>query len=222
MWVRNERIYIGQVILRETRIVIPNILRNRVLELAHEGHQGLEKMKERLRSKVCWPCVDKDAERKCRQCYGCQLVTKETVSPPVKTTRMPERPWQDLALHLPGPMPTGESLLVIVDYFSRLMEVDVIKSTSSEAIIKCLDRQFSRCGVPSTSRSDNGPNLVSAEMEDYLDEMGINYRLTTPIWPRANGEIERQNRSLLKAMRVAHAEERDWRLELNKFLLAYR
>ena len=28
--------------------------------------------------------------------------------------------------------------------------------------------------------------------------------------------------SLLKAIRVAHAEKRDWRLELNKYLLAYR
>ena len=222
VWVRNELTYIGQVILRGTRIVIPNILRKRVLELAHEGHQGVVKMKERLRSKVWWPGVDKDAERNCRECYGCQLVTKETVPPPVKTTRMPERPWQDLALDLLVPMPRGESLLVLVDYFSRRVEVDVIKSTSSEAIIKCLDRQFSRYGVPSTLRSDNGPNLVSAEMEEYLDEMGIKHRLTTPLWPRANGEVERQNRSLLKAMRVAHAEGRDWRLELNKFLLAYR
>ena len=218
VWVRNELTYIGQVILRGTRIVIPNILRKRVLELAHEGHQGVVKMKERLRSKVWWPGVDKDAERKCRECYGCQLVTKATVPPPVKTTRMPERPWQDLALDLLGPMPTGESLLVLVDYFSRWVEVDVIKSTSSEAIIKCLDRQFSRYGVPSTLRSDNGPNLVSAEMEEYLDEMGIKHRLTTPLWPRANGEVERQHRSLLKAMRVAHAEGRDWRLELNKLI----
>ena len=92
VWVRNELTYIGQVILRGTRIVIPNILRKRVLELAHEGRQGVVKMKERLRSKVWWPGVDKDAERKCRECYGCQLVTKETVPPPVKTTRMPERP----------------------------------------------------------------------------------------------------------------------------------
>ena len=222
VWVRNELTYIGQVILRGTRIVIPNILRKRVLELAHEGHQGVVKMKERLRSKVWWPGVDKDAERKCRECYGCQLVTKETMPPPVKTTRMPERPWQDLALDLLGPMPTGESLLVLVDYFSRWVEVDVIKSTSSEAIIKCLDREFSRYGVPNTLRSDNGPNPVSAEMEEYLDEMGIKHRLTTPLWPRANGQVERQNRSLLKAMRVAHAEGRDWRLELNKFLLAYR
>ena len=106
--------------------------------------------------------------------------------------------------------------------FSRWVEVDIIKSTTSDRTIKCLDKQFSRFGVPSTLRTDNGPNLVSAEMEEYLNEMGIEHRLTTSLWTRANGEVEGQNRSLLKAMRVAHAEKRDWRLELNKYLLAYR
>ena len=117
--VRSELTFIGHVILRGTRIVIPEKLRERVLRLAHEGHQGIVKMKERLRSKVWWPGVDKETERKCRECYGCQLVTKETIIPPVKTTRLPERPWQDLALDLLGPLPTGEHLLVLVDYFSR-------------------------------------------------------------------------------------------------------
>ena len=46
MMVRNELTYIGQVILRGTRIVIPKVLKSRVSELAHEGHQGIVKMKE--------------------------------------------------------------------------------------------------------------------------------------------------------------------------------
>ena len=29
---------------------------------------------------------------------------------------------------------------------------------------------------------------------------------TTPLWPQANGEIERQNRSILKRLRIAQAE----------------
>ena len=70
-------------------------------------------------------------------------------------------------------------MLVLVDYFSRWVEVDVIKSTTSEVIIKRLDKQFSRYGVPSALRTDNGTNLVSAEMEEYLNEMGIKHRLTT-------------------------------------------
>ena len=84
--VRNELTYIGQVVLRGTRIVIPGKLCKRVLDLAHEGHQGVVKTKERLRSKVWWPGVDKEAEKKCRECFGCQLVSKHVPPPPMKPT----------------------------------------------------------------------------------------------------------------------------------------
>ena len=62
-----------------------------------------------------------------RSAVNCQLVTEEKITPPVKITRMPERKWQELALDLLGPIPTGEHLLVLVDYFSRWVEVDIIK-----------------------------------------------------------------------------------------------
>ena len=219
---RNELTFIGHVVLRGTRIIVPQVLRKRVIELAHEGHQGIVKTKERLRSKVWWPGIDREADKKCRECFGCQLVTKNISSPPVKPTQMPQLPWEELALDLLGPMPSGEYLLVLVDYFSRWLEVDVIRSTSSETIIKRLDAHFARHGMPRSLKTDNAPNLASKEVDDYLREMGIEHRKTTPFWPRANGEVERQNRSLLKAMRAAAAEGRNWHAEMNKFLLAYR
>ena len=37
----NELTYLGQVGLQGIRIVIPEKLQRRVLELAHEGHQGI-------------------------------------------------------------------------------------------------------------------------------------------------------------------------------------
>ena len=42
--VGNERISVdGNIFLRGNRIVIPDALQKRVIELAHEGHQGLVK-----------------------------------------------------------------------------------------------------------------------------------------------------------------------------------
>ena len=46
---RNELTFIGHVILRGARIVMPQALRKRVVSLAHQGHQGVVKTKERLR-----------------------------------------------------------------------------------------------------------------------------------------------------------------------------
>lgn len=44
----------SEVLLRGERIVIPEELRRRTLELAHEGHPGMVVMKRRLRQKVWW------------------------------------------------------------------------------------------------------------------------------------------------------------------------
>lgn len=151
--------------------------------------------------------MDRDAEKLCAECYGCQLVTKHVPPPPVKVSPMPQRPWEDLALDILGPLPSGENLLVLVDYHSRWIEVDVVRATTSKIIIQCLDSQFARYGISKSLRTDNSPNLVSNEIEDYLKEMGVEHRHTTPLWLRANGEVERQNRTLLKAIRAAHVEE---------------
>ena len=40
------------IILRNNRIVIPDALRPRILQLAHEGHQGITKVKQHLRQRV--------------------------------------------------------------------------------------------------------------------------------------------------------------------------
>ncbi|XP_046865646.1 uncharacterized protein LOC124459908 [Drosophila willistoni] len=67
---------VENVLLRGTKIVIPTILRSQVLELAHEGHPGESAMKRRLRSKVWWPRIDREAEgfaKACRDCISVSL-----------------------------------------------------------------------------------------------------------------------------------------------------
>ena len=133
---RDEITVIGRLVMRGMRIVVPLILRKRVLELAHEGHQGTVKTKYGLRSKLWWPNMNSVVERHCKKCLGCQAVTAVTTTPLFKTTTMPSTPRVDLAIDLMRPLPTGESLLVTVDYYSRWIEVDVVQNTSRSTIIK--------------------------------------------------------------------------------------
>ncbi|XP_014670181.1 PREDICTED: uncharacterized protein K02A2.6-like [Priapulus caudatus] len=135
---------------------------------------------------------------------------------------LPEGPWLDLAVDLCGPFPTGEYLMVGVDYYSRWVEVAILKTTTADKIVEHLEQWFSVYGVPKTIKSDNGPQFVSSVFKDFLSQNGIGHRRTTPYWPRANGQVEVQNRTLLKSIRVACAEGKNWRRELPKFLLAYR
>ena len=117
-------------------------------------------------------------------------MTPVTTTPPVKTTTITCKQWRDLVTDLMGPLPTGESLLVTVGYYSTWIEVDVVRNTSSSTIIKCLEKHFTRHGIHETLRTDNGSNLVSHEMEEFLDELGIKHKKTIPLWPRENGEVE--------------------------------
>ncbi len=123
---------------------------SRILQLAREGHQGIVKTKERLRTKAWWPGMNNDIERFCSRCHGCQA---NTPTPSQPSTSMPLKPWRDLALDLLGPFPKGEYLLVTVDYYSRWMQVDILKNVSSEAIIKCLENHFKRYGLPKTLKT---------------------------------------------------------------------
>ena len=74
--VANELCVVGGIVMRATRIVIPKNLRATILTIGHEGHLGVVSMKQRLRTKVWWPKLEKDVEKFVRTCDGCQLVSR--------------------------------------------------------------------------------------------------------------------------------------------------
>ena len=102
----DEITVIGRLVMRGMRIVVSLSLPERILELAHEGHQGIVKTKDRLRSKVWWPNMNAMVEKHsvARNAVGCQAATPFTSMPPVKTTAMPTKPWRDLAEDRMGPL----------------------------------------------------------------------------------------------------------------------
>ena len=222
MPIAGELCTLGQLVLRGTRIILPNKLRPRALSLAHEGHLGIVGTKQNLRSKVWWPGMEKAAEKHCRSCHGCQLVARPDPPEPLRPTRLPQGPWMDVATDLLGPLDSGHSILVTVDYYSRYYEYAILKSTTAEKVIDCLDEMFSRHGLPETLKSDNGPQFRSEEFKTFCELNGIMPLKVTAKWPQANGEVERQNDSLLKRIRIAQAEGLNWKKELRKYVAKYR
>lgn len=220
--ISEELCVMGQIVLRGTRILMPEKLRPRVLALAHEGHLGIVGTKQALRAKVWWPGLDRAVEKYCRACHGCQLVARADPPEPLKPTVLPDEPWADLGTDLLGPLPSGHSILVCVDYYSRYYEYDILKSTTTDKVIDSLDEMFARHGVPKTVKSDNGPQFKSGEFAEYCSENGITHLKVTAKYAQANGEVERQNRSILKRLQIAQAEKLDWRRELRKYVAKYR
>ena len=95
-------------------------------------------------------------------------------------------------------------------------------TTTAAAVIPKLNRIFPTQGIPETVISDNGTPYDSADIVKFMKENGIAHRHITPYWPQANSEAESLMKLLLKAIQAAHAEERNWRRELQKFLLNFR
>ncbi|XP_062701591.1 uncharacterized protein K02A2.6-like [Aedes albopictus] len=212
---------IGNVLLRGDRIIVPKRLRQRVLLLAHEGHPGIRMMKGHLRTNVWWPKMDYEIEQFVKACRGCILVSAPNPPEPMVRKEFPSRPWEQIAIDFLGPLPDGENLLVCVDYYSRYLEVVEMQEITAASTIEQLLTIFSRYGIPNYLRADNGPQFTSEEFRSFCEEQGIHLDSTIPYWPQMNGEVERQNRSILKRLRIAQELGQNWRKELRVYLLTY-
>lgn len=217
----NELCFYNGLLLRGNRIVIPTKLRKIVLDAAHEGHPGIVAMKGRLRCKVWWPRMDKDVETLVKCCKSCTLVGIPNLPVPMKRRELPIAPWVDVAMDLLGPLPSGEYLLVIIDYYSRYKEVKVTKIITSSQIIKLLREVFSRLGYPSSITADNGRQFVSEEFRKFCQDCNIILHNTVPYWPQQNGEVERQNRDILKRLKICKLEKKDLKECLWDYLMMY-
>ena len=163
------------------------------------------------------------AERRVRSCLACQATTSTPITPePIISTPLPAVPWKALSADFLGPLPTGELLLVVMDDFSRFPEVEIVSSTASTTVIPKLDSIFARQGIPEILKTDNGPPFNGGELTQFANHLGFHHRKVTPLWPCANGEVERFMASLMKAIRAAHVEQRSWKQELYTFLRQYR
>ncbi|KAJ8356496.1 hypothetical protein SKAU_G00192900 [Synaphobranchus kaupii] len=103
--VRNELSCWGEGCLaRGHRAVIPATLRTRVLHMAHEGHLGVVKVKQRCRDTVWWPHIDQDVEDLVKNCTCC-LLSGKTVQPataPLTPLQWPSAPWEHIQVDLCG------------------------------------------------------------------------------------------------------------------------
>ena len=176
------------VVLRGHHIVMPQALRDRTLAIAHHGHQGVVKTKQLLRTKAWWPKIDQHVETLIKNCLACQSVAPPNPATPLCETEMPSKPWSSLHMDLCGPFLSGESVLVVIDAYSRFPEVDILKSTTAPSIINKLDRIFSTHGFPDRVTSDNGPQFACHEMADYFPNVVLSttmlhhYVLKRMVW----------------------------------------
>ena len=80
------------VVLRGTRIVLPQSFQQRAVDIAHASHLGLSKTKALIREKVWFPKMDEMIKTTVDQCIPCQAVGKSNPPQPIESTEMPNSP----------------------------------------------------------------------------------------------------------------------------------
>lgn len=133
-----ELCFSGEILLKGTKICMPEVLRKRTMYnlLAPEGHPGISKMKQRIQTKVWWPKIDAQAEEYVKKCLGCMMTAAPQPPEPMKRKELPSEPWQHIAIDFLDPLPSGDYLFVIMDYYSRFIEVEIMRKTDSAETIK--------------------------------------------------------------------------------------
>lgn len=210
------------IVMRGSRIVLPQALQKRATETAHEGHQGRTKTKALLRSKVWFSSMDSMVDELMDQCPSCQLDEAVNNSQPLQPSKLPDKPWQKLATDFWGPLPNGHELMVVQDQRTRFVVVFEVKTTGSEYVLPQLEALFSLIGIPDEVMSDNGPPFNGRAFAEFATYMGFKHRRITPEHPQANGMAEKFMSSLGRVIRRAISERKCWRKELQAFLRCYR
>uniref|UniRef100_A0A803JEW5 Gypsy retrotransposon integrase-like protein 1 n=1 Tax=Xenopus tropicalis TaxID=8364 RepID=A0A803JEW5_XENTR len=206
------------------RVVIPPKYRHRLLHELHEGHPGVNRMKARARGYLWWPGLDQDIEIFVSQCTACASVQNQPPTAPLHPWTWATSPWE--RIHIDYAEINQQTFLVVIDSYSKWLEVLPTKTSTSEKTITLLRNLFASYGLPKELVSDNGPQFTSQEFQYFLKQNGIRHKLTPPYHPASNGAAERAVQTFKKAwMKHSVASESartTGELRLCRFLFNYR
>lgn len=118
-------------------------------------------------------------------------------------------PFHTLHIDHLGPFETSKKrnkyLLVLVDGFTKFLLIEPVKDTSTKYVTKVLLDIIYLFGVPTRIISDRGTAFTSVKFQKFCENHGIKHVLNAVATPRANGQCERYNRTILSALRTTAA-----------------
>lgn len=176
--------------MKSNRVVIPEKLTTKTIELAHTGHMGIVKTKQLLRTKVWFPNIDKITKQFIKSCQICQAITDTHDRDPIQITNLTSKPFEKLAIDFAGPLPSGKYLFITVDDYSRFPFVEPVNSTDFNSIKRILWKLFTTFSIPEKITSDNGPPFTGCEFKQFAKQCNFKHHRVTSIWPEANGQAE--------------------------------
>ncbi|XP_033729473.1 uncharacterized protein K02A2.6-like [Pecten maximus] len=112
--------------------------------------------------------------------------------------------------------------LLMVDAHSKWPEVIPMTTTTVSKTIDVMSEIFARHGLPERLVTDNGPQFVSEEFQQFMRFNAIRHTTSAPYHPRTNGLAERLVQTFKQAMKASRKDGGTLNKKLSNFLLAYR
>ena len=178
---RDELMIESGILMKNSKVLIPETLKQKYLRQIHQGHQGIEACRSRAREFVFWVNINKNIEELVQKCSLCQYQQNSTSNIQKYVSEVPPHPW-----HMVGSdlfYFRRIDFLVVVDYFSKYLLMRKIPNSTSSAVIKELGMIFSEFGKPQVFRSDNGPCYASQEFIFFMQNWSIEHRTSSPHYP---------------------------------------
>lgn len=218
---KNELSFEEHILLWKGRICIPISLRAEVLKMLHDGHPGINAMQSMAKLHVFWPNINEDICNFSKSCTSCQESRQNEQNVPLFPWSAPPEPWSRIHVDFAGPF-EDSMWLIIIDAYTRWIEVLKMKSTTATETVSKLTETFSRFGIPKIIVSDNGPQLTSTIFADFCNSNGITHVKVTPYHPKSNGIAERAVKTFKERMRASRDGSKSQSERLYNFLFAHR
>ena len=182
-----------------------------ILKTVHNftsGHSGTERTLDRLHAKgYKWPGMRQDVMTFVKQCPACQMMRESRIPILVKPFHLSVfNPMERLNIDTIGPLPPDEEgnehILVIIDVFSRFVELVPCKDVTAASATKALLAHIGRYGSPAEVLTDNGSQFIADVTQQLLKVLDILPLTILPYSHEENGIVERVNKEVVRHLRA--------------------
>lgn len=115
---------------------------------------------------------------------------------------------------------------VLDDYSRKILAWKLLSTNTGNDFVEVIKLACSKAGIDDDNMpnlvSDRGPALISEDLNEYLDKVGIHHIYASPYHPQTNGKIERWHKSLKMSLYLHSYDQVDTlKANIGKFIGHY-